>query len=345
MKILITGGAGYIGSHVALQLIKDPQFSNDQFVILDSLVMGHLEFVKVLQAEAKKLSLPEVLFEQVDLLDPQGLSEVFEKHRPRAVLHFAARISVAESVQNPELYFKNNAEGSLNLLHAMQKSGCKKIVFSSTAAVYGKVDQVEPLAENLPLLPINPYAESKVQIENALREAAKQWELQSVIFRYFNACGASLTGVLGEWHEPETHLIPLILESVIAQKKLSVFGNDYPTRDGTCIRDYIHVEDLAEAHRLGLNRLLGFEVEKISSEVFNLGTTSGTSVLEVISAAEKVCEKKVFIEFYPRRAGDAAVLVASNALAKKVLGWEPKYSDMETIIKTAYEWLKSRSHR
>lgn len=334
---LITGGAGYIGSHFIEVLLADARFLHDRLVVLDNLSTGHIELLNALDPARLRIT-----FENADLLDPAALKIIFEKYRPEAVLHFAAKISVAESVEKPDLYYQNNVVGSQNLLAAMRAVNCKKIVFSSTAAVYGMVTKQEPLTEVDLLQPINPYGQNKLAMELSIREAATQWGLNSVIFRYFNASGASSTGKIGEWHEPETHLIPLLLESVVAQKApLKVFGNDYDTRDGSCIRDYIHVSDLADAHLLGLMRLLDQQVT--SSEVYNLGTENGTSVLEVIKAAEKVCAQKVKIETHPRRPGDAAMLVASSQKAKKTLGWTPRHSQIEEILRTAYEWQKKIS--
>jgi UDP-glucose-4-epimerase GalE len=342
---IITGGAGYIGSHFIEAWLQTPQFQNDRIVVVDNLSTGHAEFITLLNAEdpfAKHG--PRVSLETLDLLDSTALTTLFQKHIPDAVLHFAAKISVAESVEKPDLYYQNNVVGSQNLLKAMQASGCKKMVFSSTAAVYGMVTKQAPLTEDDELKPINPYGENKLAMENAIREAAKTSNLQSVIFRYFNASGASPNGKLGEWHEPETHLIPLLLDSVVSGKApLKLFGTDYETRDGTCVRDYIHVSDLASAHLLGLTRLLNDEVS--GSEVYNLGTETGTTVREVITTAEKVCQKKVQVEEHPRRAGDAAMLVASYQKAKKILQWEPTHSSIETILSTAYSWQKSLQSR
>jgi len=343
-KILITGAAGYIGSHFVEALIDSGAFSEGavlpQLSFLDDLSTGHVEFVNALKAHALQKGFPDPNFYQVNLLDVDGLNKVFASALPDAVLHFAAKISVAESVERPEFYFENNVKGSKNLLTAMKAFGCKRIVFSSTAAVYGKVlDPVlahHPLLESTAFNPINPYGESKLQMENAIREAHAEWGLNSVIFRYFNAAGASPRGSLGEWHEPETHLIPLLLRAAISDRSLQVYGTDYDTRDGSCVRDYIHVSDLASAHLLGLSKLLKNEVS--GSTVFNLGTATGNTVLEVIHAAEKVVGSAIQFEVHPRRAGDSAVLVADSSRARKELGWDPIYSSMENILKTALQW-------
>lgn len=347
-KLLITGGAGYIGSHFVESCLRAR--SDVQLVILDNLSAGHIEFVHELQALARSLGRPEPLFEQVDLLDADALDALFALHKPELVLHFAAKISIAESVEKPELYFKNNLIGSQILLQSMQNHGCKKLVFSSTAAVYGMVQSSDPITEAHPVAPINPYGESKLKMEEAIQQANREWGLNAIIFRYFNACGASSTAKIGEWHEPETHLVPLLIDSVLAGHPLNLYGNDYPTRDGTCIRDYIHVSDLAEAHLLGVERLmkssqpnsslLKSRTSEYSAEVqvYNLGTESGISVLEMIHAAERVTGKQVQYKISPRRAGDAAVLVASSAKAREELGWRARNSSPLTILKTALGW-------
>ena len=337
--IFITGGAGYIGSHFLdnWSRVGRDYFESHQLVILDDLSGGHLETIETLNQEMSRNYLPGLILERVDLRDLEALYALFEKYLPKAVIHFAGKISVAESVANPELYLQVNVVGSENLLQAMQKFECKKIVFSSTAAVYGNVEKVTAITEDFPLHPLSPYGHSKLLIEEAIQDCAAQWGLQAVIFRYFNAAGATLSGILGEWHEPETHLIPLLIESILKRKsEFKVFGNDYPTRDGTCVRDYIHVADLAHAHILGLARLFKNEVQGV--ETYNLGTENGTSVLEVIEAAKKVTKKEVKSLEFDRRDGDAAYLIASSAKAKKILGWEPIHSDIETILRTAFVW-------
>ena len=340
--ILITGAGGYIGSHFCEALLKSASWKDRSLnlVLLDDLSTGHEEFIGALQSLASEKGWNPVSFEKLSLLDPQSMREVFLRHRPKAVVHFAAKISVAESVENPALYFSNNVEGSKHLLSAMKESGCGSMIFSSTAAVYGAVEDPSraqrPLAEDTPLAPINPYGETKFQMEQEIAKAGQEWGLRSVIFRYFNAAGASTQGRLGEWHEPETHLIPLLLRSLESGNPLKVFGNDYPTRDGSCIRDYIHVSDLASAHLLGLARLL--DDARFTSSIFNLGTASGTSVFEVIAAAERITGKKAIFEIHGRRPGDSPILVADSTRAREVLGWNPIDSDIETILKTAWAW-------
>ena len=339
--VLVTGGAGYIGSHFVEVFLRDPSFQGCSLVILDNLSTGHEAFVEELKKTAALLNRKAPILEKVDLLEKEKVLSVFKKHQPQVVLHFAAKISVAESVENPELYFENNVTGSQNLLSAMKEVACKKIVFSSTAAVYGALVSSEPILESTRVAPINPYGETKLTMENEIRNAHSEWGLQSVIFRYFNASGASVHCALGEWHEPETHLIPLLLESVMVsdQKPLQVFGNDYPTRDGTCVRDYIHVTDLGIAHVLGLKRLMA---EKITQpELFNLGTEVGTTVLEIIEATPKIVGKEVKWTLCPRRAGDAPVLVASHQKAKLQLGWIPTHSNLELILQSAWNWHRN----
>ena len=341
--IFVTGGAGYIGSHFLEHWtrVNKEYFEPHQIVVLDNLSGGHLETLEALNQEMRKNYIPDFILEVVDLCDLPALHRVFSRYRPQAVMHFAGKISVAESVENPELYFKNNVEGSENLLLTMQEFACKKIVFSSTAAVYGNVDTVDAITEDFSLGALNPYGESKLRTEQAIIEATSQWGLQAIIFRYFNAAGAALSGIIGEWHEPETHLIPLVLESVQTQGELKVFGQDYPTRDGTCIRDYIHVTDLAHAHVLGLVRLL--KNEATGAEIYNLGTQSGTSVLEVVEAVKKVTKKEVKTLDFERRPGDATFLIASPKKAQKILAWQAIHSEIETIIRTAYIWHQNLS--
>ena len=340
--ILITGAGGYIGSHFGEALLESETWKarSLNLVFLDDLSTGHAEFIETLTSLANEKGWMTPSFERVSLLDSNSLREVFLRYRPKAVVHFAAKISVAESVEKPELYFSNNVDGSKNLLAAMRESGCQALIFSSTAAVYGSVTDparaTRPLAEDTPLAPINPYGESKLRMEQEIAKAGEEWGLRSVIFRYFNAAGASSHGRLGEWHDPETHLIPLLLRSLESGKALKVFGSDYATRDGSCIRDYIHVSDLASAHLLGLFRLL--DDAKFVNTVFNLGTASGTSVLEVIAAAEPVTNKKAVFEIHGRRPGDSAILVADSTRAREQLGWQPTQSDIQTILKTAWAW-------
>lgn len=337
--IFVTGGAGYIGSHFLEHWLNASKefIEPHHLVVLDNLSGGHDEIIEILNQENRKNYSPLYTLEKIDLCDLSALKLLFSRYRPKAVVHFAGKISVAESVINPQFYFKNNVEASENLLLAMQEFDCKKMVFSSTAAVYGAIDSSDPITEESALEPVNPYGDTKLRVEQAIAEASSQWGLQAIIFRYFNAAGASISGIIGEWHEPETHLIPLVLESILnPDAELKVFGNDYQTRDGSCVRDYIHVTDLAHAHILGLARL--FRSEVLGSEVFNLGTQNGTTVLEVIEAVKKVTKKQLNIIQCERRAGDAPILVASPKKAQKVLGWSAAHSDIESILRTAYVW-------
>jgi UDP-glucose 4-epimerase len=347
-KILITGAAGYIGSHFVeayLASVKQGLFSkDDEIILLDDLSGGYQWAIEELKNFAKDAGQKSFEFIELNLLASQALQEVFMAKKPDLVLHFAAKINVAESVEKPDFYFENNVTGSKNLLAAMQASGCKRMVFSSTAAVYGKVETDDPILESAPTLPINPYGESKFQIEQAIQNAAKEWGLKAVIFRYFNAAGASESGKLGESHEPETHLIPLLVRAILSDRALQVYGTDYATRNGSCVRDYIHVQDLASAHLMGLQYL--FKDEASGVKVFNLGTAQGSSVLDVIQVAEKVIGKKATFNVYARRAGDAAILIADSTKIKKEWGWQAQHSSIEDIIRTVLAWeLKSKHHQ
>jgi UDP-glucose 4-epimerase len=340
-SILITGAAGYIGSHVAEALLLDPQWKAraPRLILVDDLSTGHRELVEVIQKTALEKGFPEPLFHGVSLLDQGALERILEEERPSAVLHFAALIAVGESVQKPGLYFRNNVDGSICLLSAMRKAGVKNLVFSSTAAVYGTREPAQaaiPLKETDRTGPTNPYGETKLRMEQEIVRAGAEWGLRSVIFRYFNAAGAGASGRLGEWHEPETHLIPLLLRAVRSGRPLQVYGTDYATRDGSGIRDYIHVSDLADAHLRGLARLLSGPGPGAS--IYNLGTEQGTSVLEVIRAAEEVLGRKVPYEVHPRRAGDAEVLIADASKAFRELGWRPGHSSIQEILKSAWDW-------
>jgi UDP-glucose 4-epimerase len=322
---LVTGGAGYIGSHAVLAL-KD---AGHEVVILDSLEYGHPELVeKVLQAEMVVGS----------TLDRPLLDRLFQTHKIDAVMHFAAYIAVGESVQNPAMYYQNNVVGTLTLLEAMRAAGVNKFVFSSTCAVYG-VPEFTPLVEDHPFAPISPYATSKLMVENMLMDFDQAYSFKSVRFRYFNAAGADPQGRLGEDHEPETHLIPLILLTALGRREhISVFGTDYETPDGTCIRDYIHVSDLADAHVRGLQYLLDGE----SSQVFNLGNGSGFSVKEVIETARQVTGKEIPVVYGDRRPGDPPILLGSSRKAQEVLKWQPRYPELAAIIDHAWQWHQQR---
>ena len=320
-RILVTGGAGYIGSHTAHHLLEQ----GHDVQVVDDLSKGY----------ARNVS--EGRLHVVNLHDAQSLDRLFGSFRFDAVIHFAAFIAVGESVREPERYFRNNVGGSLSLLDAMQRHGVRRLVFSSTAAVYGNPTRV-PLTEDLPLCPVNPYGESKLMTETTLKWLDACSGLRYVALRYFNACGAESRFGLGEEHEPETHLIPLILKATVTGKPLTVFGDDYPTADGTCIRDYIHVSDLASAHLGALNHLLAGG----PSQIFNAGTGRGYSVLEVIAAAERVTGRKVPYSFGPRRDGDPSELVADSTKLQKTLGWKPRYDTLEAMVESAWAFEQKR---
>ena len=319
--ILVTGGAGYIGSHFVKYLLNNGK----EAVVFDNLSRGHREAVPA-----------EVPFEQVDILDREGIRKALGKYDIDAVVHFAAFAYVGESVENPGMYYENNVVGSFNLIDEVTKAGIKKFVFSSTCSLYGNPDKV-PISEEESVKPINPYAETKLTIEKILRDYDTAHGLKYAALRYFNAAGADPDGVIGESHDPEPHLIPIILNTALGlREKMFVFGDDYPTEDGTAVRDYIHINDLADAHLRALNFL-----EKGNSDIFNLGTGDGNSVMEMIKTSEKVTGKKINFEITGRRAGDPAVLVADNRKAREVLGWSPKFN-LEDIIETAWNWQKNK---
>lgn len=327
--ILVTGGAGYIGSHTVINLLNDHQ----EIVIFDNLESGHIETIQTLK------SIGNVEFVQGDLRNIQDIESVFQNYKIDAVIHFAAFIVVSESVENPSKYYRNNTLGTLNLLETMIKYNVKKIVFSSTCAVYGNPNYV-PLDEIHSKNPINPYGASKLMIERIIKDFEVAYGLKSIIFRYFNVAGCDSQIRIGEWHEPETHLIPCILQSVFESNKIfKIFGNDYNTKDGTCIRDYVNVEDLAQAHRLALHYLN----KENQSNIFNLGTENGTSVKEIFEICESVLNKKINVEIVERREGDAEILYANSQKAKEILGWNPTRT-IEDSIKTAYQWeIKMRN--
>lgn len=322
-NILVTGGAGYIGSHVC-KALHQAGFTP---VSVDNLSYGHRWAVKWGPLE------------EGDIADRAFLDAVFVRHKPVAVMHFAAFIAVGESVADPEKYYANNVAGTLSLLSAMRRADCGNIVFSSTAAVYGEPQGV-PIAEDHPLAPVNPYGHSKLMIERMLADFGAAYGTRSVSLRYFNAAGADPDGELGEAHDPETHLVPLAILATLGQRPpLKVFGDDYDTPDGTAIRDYIHVADLADAHILALDRLL---TGKAATEAMNLGTGNGNSVREVLDAVARVAGRPVPHEMAPRRAGDAARLVASSQHAQATLGWTPRRTDIGSIVETAWNWHASR---
>jgi UDP-glucose 4-epimerase len=320
-RVLVTGGAGYIGSHTVYQLEQ----RGYEVAIVDDLSRGHFHNV-----EGKD-------FHRISLGDTPRLIDLLAGGGFDAVIHFAAYISVGESTKDPELYFANNVGGTLSLLTAMSKAGVKRLVFSSTAAVYGTPERV-PITEDAPFAPVNPYGESKVMVEKILCWLDQYRELRSIALRYFNACGAEPGVGLGEQHEPETHLIPLILRAIQTGKPVTIFGDDYPTHDGTCIRDYIHVSDLAEAHILALDSLMSGG----ASNQFNAGTGTGYSVRELIAAVEEVTGKKVPFVVGPRREGDPAELVANADKLKRTLRWTPGHSSLKEIVASAWEFQQSR---
>lgn len=317
-SVLVTGGAGYIGSH-ACKALSQAGYTP---VTFDNLVTGWQDAVKFGP------------FEQGDLLDRTRLDEVFAKYEPAAVMHFAALSQVGEAMSEPGRYWSNNVTGSLNLIEATVAAGCLNFVFSSTCATYGDHDNVV-LDEDTPQMPLNAYGASKRAIEDILRDFQASHGLNHVIFRYFNVAGADPDGDVGEFHRPETHLVPLMLDAIDGKRDgLTVFGTDYDTPDGTCIRDYVHVCDLIDAHVLGLNWL---EQEK-GSRVFNLGTGSGFSVMEVINHSKAVTNRDVPYSIGPRRAGDCTKLVSGSVRAGQELGWTPKRSTLETMIADAWRW-------
>jgi UDP-glucose 4-epimerase len=323
--ILVTGGAGYIGSHTVLAL-KEKGYS---VIVLDNLIYGHQDLVNNVLA---------VPFIQGDISDRALLDNLFSTYNIHAIIHFAAYAYVGESVEDPSKYYRNNVVGTLTLLEAMLAANIKKFVFSSTCATYG-VPTVLPIPETHAQNPINPYGSSKLMVEGMLQAFDKAYDLKSVIFRYFNAAGADPNGRLGEDHQPETHLIPLTLLTALGQRStINIYGTDYATPDGTCIRDYIHVHDLAIAHILGLEYLLNNE----ESEIFNLGNGNGFSVKEVIETARQITQKPITAIESPRREGDPPVLVGSGEKARKYLGWQPQYTSLSDIISPAWQWHQIR---
>lgn len=323
--ILVTGGAGYIGSHTVLAL----QQAGYSVVVLDNLVYGHRDIVEaVLKVELIS----------GDIGDRALLDQVFVQYNIQAVIHFAAYAYVGESVSDPAKYYRNNVTGTLTLLEAMVQAGVKHIVFSSTCATYG-VPQQLPIPEDHPQNPINPYGTTKLMVERILSDFDHAYDLRSVRFRYFNAAGADPQGRLGEDHAPETHLIPLVLLAALGQREsISIFGTDYDTPDGTCVRDYIHVTDLAQAHVQGLEYLL----KGGATEIFNLGNGNGFSVREVIETAQAVTNRPIKVVEVERRPGDPAVLVGSSQKARSVLGWQPEYADLKVILEHAWHWHQRR---
>lgn len=317
MRVLVTGGAGYIGSHAVRRLVS----RGHQVWVWDDLSAGH----------AKAVHGVPLLVQ--DLRHTDALDQALREHRIEAVMHFAASALVGESVNHPELYYQNNLVNSLNLLRVMRLCGVNKFVFSSTCAVYGVPGQV-PIKEDTPLHPINPYGRTKLALEHALADYVVAYHFGCAILRYFNAAGASPVGDIGEDHTPESHLIPLVLQVALDQRPhIDILGTDYPTPDGTCIRDYVHVDDLAEAHVLALEQLHPGQTLKC-----NLGTGRGHSVREVIRACEAITGRRISTREQPRRPGDPPELVAANDLVRKTLDWQPQYTKLHHIIETAWKW-------
>ncbi|TCA28770.1 UDP-glucose 4-epimerase GalE [Rhizobium leguminosarum bv. viciae] len=322
--VLVVGGAGYIGSHTCLDLANKGYAP----VVFDNFSNGHREFVRWGPAE------------EGDIRDRARLDEVLAKHKPAAILHFAALIEVGESVKDPVSFYENNVIGTLTLLSAAQAAGINAFVFSSTCATYG-LPQSVPLDEMHRQVPINPYGRTKYIVEQALADYDQYRSLRSVVLRYFNAAGADFEGRIGEWHQPETHAIPLAIDAALGRRQgFKVFGSDYETRDGTCVRDYIHVLDLADAHVRAVEYLL----KGGDSVALNLGTGTGTTVKELLGAIEDVSNRPFPVEYIGRREGDSHTLVANNDKARDVLGWVPQY-DLSEIIRSAWDWhAKSNQH-
>ena len=319
MKILVLGGAGYIGSHTVYELID----AGEEVVIADNLETGHIEAVH-----------PKAKFYKGDIRDRAFVDSVFDNEKIDAVIHFAANSLVGESMVNPLKYYDNNLCGTKVLLESKVAHNIDKIVFSSTAATYGEPERI-PIMEGDRTEPTNTYGETKLSMEKMFKWTGKAHGLRYVSLRYFNACGAHVSGQIGEAHKPETHLIPLILQVPLKQREhISIFGDDYDTKDGTCIRDYIHVTDLAQAHILAVKYLMAGN----ESNIFNLGNGVGFTVKEVIETARKVTGDPIKAEIEPRRAGDPAQLIASSEKARTILGWKPEHADLEEIIATAWKW-------
>ena len=325
MAILVLGGAGYIGSHAVDRLVNQ----NYQVVVVDNLLTGHQAAIH-----------PKAQFYKGDIRDKSFLQSVFEKETIEGVLHFAASSLVGESVEKPLKYFNNNVYGMQILLEVMHEYHVKNIVFSSTAATYGEPTE-SPITEATPTNPKNPYGESKLMMEKMMKWCDQAYGMRYVALRYFNVAGAKADASIGEDHTPETHLVPIILQVALGQRdSLAIYGDDYDTPDGTCIRDYVQVEDLADAHILALEYLRAGN----ESNFFNLGSNQGYSVKEMLEAAREVTNREIPAKVAPRRAGDPSRLVASSAKAEEILGWRPAYTDVKEIIKTAWDWHVSHPH-
>jgi UDP-glucose 4-epimerase len=319
MNVLVVGGAGYIGSHCVRQLAA----AGHRPIVVDNLVYGHRGAV-----------LPSVPFHQISLGDEVAVRSVLEKERIELVMHFAAYCYVGESVTDPLKYYLNNVSATLQLLKAMLAADVKQFVFSSTCATYGVPARL-PMTEDLPQAPINPYGQTKLDVENVLKALARAHGLRFAAFRYFNAAGAAEDGSIGEDHDPETHLIPLAIDAALGRRPpLQLFGTDYPTPDGTCLRDYVHVDDLSRAHIAVFDRL----TKPGTGLFYNLGTGTPNSNREVIRAVEKISGKRVPLLEAPRRAGDAPALYADSTLAQRELGWKVRFGDIESIVATAWRW-------
>tara|TARA_B110000879_G_scaffold210863_1_gene301956 strand:- start:5550 stop:6530 length:981 start_codon:yes stop_codon:yes gene_type:complete len=326
MKLLVPGGAGYIGSH----MVKYLQDRDHEVVVLDDFSTGHDWAV----------SGCEVL--RVNLLDQAKLASALKGRQFDGVIHFAAKSLVGESVKQPDLYYRNNVVGSLNLINEMLRNDINNLVFSSTAAIFGN-PVADKITEDHPKNPINPYGQSKLMVENLLRDICSAYDFNATCFRYFNAAGADASGGIGEDHDPETHLIPNILKSAIADgNSLKVFGNDYETHDGTCVRDYVHVTDLAQAHLLGLERMRD---EGKGFSAYNLGNGNGFSVLDVIASCERVVGNTISYQIDGRRVGDPAILVADSGKAVSGLGWMPEFDQLDSIVGSAWQWHKGLGNK
>jgi UDP-glucose 4-epimerase len=318
VAILVTGGAGYIGSVVTEELLR----VGNQVIVLDNLQHGHREAIPA-----------GVTFMQADLNDSYSMEEIFRSHKIEAVMHMAAETEVETSMVDPQRHFKDNVAGGLNLLEIMLKHRVERMVFSSSAAIYGE-PQSTLIDEEHPKRPINVYGETKLIFERILEAYGRAYGLRSVCLRYFNAAGASY--LYGEDHNPETHLIPRIIQAALnGDNRVNIFGADYPTRDGTCVRDYVHVLDIARAHILALEKL-----DNLNERAFNLGGGDGYSVAEVVKAVKKICGNNLDTKVGPRRAGDPATLIASSRLAREELGWKPQFDNLESIIESSWNWAK-----
>ncbi|WP_067932225.1 UDP-glucose 4-epimerase GalE [Alicyclobacillus kakegawensis] len=330
MSILVTGGAGYIGSHTVAELLAH----GEEVVVVDNLGTGHAA------------SVLEAPFYEADIRNHDRIVHILREHAVDTVVHFAANSLVGESVKNPLKYYENNVAATARLLGAMLEANVKRIVFSSTAAVYGEPERT-PIREDDATVPTNPYGETKLAIERMFHWCRQAYGLSSISLRYFNAAGAHPTLPIGEHHHPETHLIPIILQAALGQRpEVSIFGDDYPTVDGTCVRDYIHVMDLASAHRLAVERLRRLDESggTTVAEAFNLGNGEGFSVKQVIDVAREVTGRIIPAVVGPRREGDPAVLVASSEKAREVLGWRPERADLREIVDSAWRWHRSHPH-